>query len=305
MKRKRPPVSKGWLDPARFGIGIRPPAPRRFGFARRRPVPAPVPFLGTADFSGDDNHRPNRPLSAGRGLSTYGGQIFFTHLPRATVAGLLKPGVHLAQNLSAFPNVHPVIHLQGLQTSTSWIFNGIGQGVGPEYTELILLVPFVQKGTSPQWHNFVVRMYLDDDGAIFVGNAHYGYAKERGSFNDARPLSFEATVGGNPAFWSGFESTGPWRPGAQAEVDIPNYTEMQTILRMPVIGLYWTGLSYVASAFDFDFSNVNVAPIACAHRYHGAFTPGMPGGTYASVPHGAIDIEGLGWRVEFPPANPY
>lgn len=305
MKRKRPPPGPGPIRPARFGIGIRRRSPQRFGIAKRRFVPPPVPFLGTADFAGDDTHRPSRPSSAGRGLATYRGQIFFTHLPRATVSGLLTPGLQLAQNLSAFPGVHPVLQLQGLQTNTSWVLNGIAQGVGPHYTELILMVPFVQKGTSPQWHNFVVRMLLDDDGAIAVGNLHYGYAKARGTFEDARPASFGATVGGIPAFWSGFQPTGPARPSPQAEVDIPNYTTLQAILDMPVIGLFWTRLSYVCSSFDFDYSNATVAPIACEHRYLGAFTPGMPGGTFASIPDGAVDVDGLVWRVEFPPTNPY
>jgi hypothetical protein len=233
------------------------------------------------------------------------GQIFFTNLPRQTAASLLKPGLRLAQNLSSFPNVHPVIQLQGRQTDTSWIFDGIAQGVGPEYTELILLVPFVQMSAGSQWHNFVVRMYLDDLGAIGVGNLHYGYAKEHGSFEDSRPQDFDALVGGNKAFWCGFQSQGAWRPSAQAENDIANYKEMQAILAMPVIGLFWTSLSYVCSYFDWDFSNANVAPIGCEHAYYGAFTPGMPGGTLSSVPNGAIDIEGLGWRVEFPPTNPY
>ena len=45
--------------------------------------------------------------------------------------------------------------------------------------------------------------------------------------------------------------------------------------------------------------------IAVDHAYHGAFTPGMPGGTLSAAPAGAIDIEGVRWRVEFPPTNPY
>ena len=165
-------------------------------------------------------------------------------------------------------------------------------------------MPFVQKGAGSQWHNFVVRMYLDDLGAIAVGNLHYGYAKEQGSFQDNRPQAFFATVGGNNAFWSDSQSLGAWRPSAQAETDIANYKEMQAILAMPVIGHFWTGLSYVCSYFDFDYSNANVAPIAIDHAYHGAFTPGMPGGTLWRPP-------GRGHRyrrrslAHRPPTNPY
>lgn len=71
----------------------------------------------------------------------------------------------------------------GLQGDLSWVLTDeeglrlIPSGTPPD-KELILLSPYVVRSGGAKWHNCVIRMYLDNFSAIFMGNPIYAYAKQ-------------------------------------------------------------------------------------------------------------------------------
>src|SRR5262249_24117828 len=147
----------------------------------------------------------NAPLG---GEATYHGSIVFTNLDRSLVRGVLPSGLQLASN-SAAPGVHPVIFLYGHQTNTCWFIGNTTIRNGPDYQELTLLVPFVRIGAGMNWHNYVVRMYLNDWFAIDIGNQWFAYAKEYGTSQESGTDVWEL-VANVPYFHANIPTTGSW-----------------------------------------------------------------------------------------------
>ncbi len=224
-----------------------------------------APFLGPQDFSG--TYTPKCGTATAGGEATYHGNLVFTNLDRPLVQAVLPPELKLAPN-SAAPGLHPVIYLYGRPTDTKWIVADTPILIGPNYQELMLLVPFVQESTGSMWHNYVVRMYLDDANAIWIGNLFFAYAKEWGT--------------------------------------MPNYQAIQTILAMPIVGRRSSG-QLVCSYFELNYANATVAPVQSSHEFLEPFVPGMSGwvglGTVSSVVNGAVAVRDLNWRIKQPPAR--
>jgi hypothetical protein len=262
-----------------------------------------APFLGPQDFSGTYTPRSYNATTGGE--ATYHGNIVFANLDRNLVQAVLPQGLRLAQN-SATPGSHPLIYLYGHPTKTQWIINNTPIVIGPDYQELMLLVPFVQADTGIMWHNFVVRMYLDDWNAIWIGNFYFAYAKEWGTSQESGTEVSEF-VAGSRYFHADIQTTGPWEPSTQAEGTIPNYKAIQTILGMPIVGRSQSG-SLVCSHFELNYDNAMVAPVQSTHEFLQPFKPGMEGwvalGPLSSVPNGAIAIRDLNWRIRQPPPPP-
>lgn len=271
-----------------------------------RPPPLPrstAPFLGPRDFTG--TYTPRRGLATTGGEATYHGNIVFMNLDRALVEAALPPDLRLAAN-SAAPGLHPVIYLYGRPTNTRWIIADTPIAIGPNYQELMLLVPFVQTTTGTKWHNYVVRMYLDDLAAIAIGNLFFAYAKEWGISLEWGTEVSEYSAG-LPYFHADIQATGPWEPSAQAEGTQPNYRAIQTILNMPVVGRNAAG-NLVCSYFELTYDDATVAAVQSLHEFLQPFKPGMGGwvalGTLPSVPNGAIAVRDLNWRIRQPPPPP-
>jgi Acetoacetate decarboxylase (ADC) len=230
----------------------------------------------------------------------------FTNLDRTLVQAVLPPQLKLAQN-SAAPSLHPVIYLYGRPTNTSWIVAGTPILIGPNYQELMLLVPFVHESTGNRWHTYVVRMYLDDWNAIWIGNVFFGYAKKWGTSNELGTQVTESDEDGIPKFHADIQPMGSWQSSAQAQTSIPNYPAIQTILAMPVVGLHSSGL-LVCSYFEMNYTNATVASVQSTHEFLDPFVPQMAGwvglGSVLSVANGAVAIRDLNWRIEQPPPPP-
>ena len=265
-------------------------------------------FLGPRDFTGSYAPRTHDAVAGGR--ATYRGTIVFTNLDRTLVESVLPPELKLAQN-SASPGLHPVIFLYGHPENSSWFIASTPIIPGPNYQELMLLVPFVLEKTGTRWHTFVVRMYLDDATAIWIGNTFFGYAKEPGTSQESGSelTGIEVTerdAGGTAKFHAVTEATGPARPDAQATT-IPNYGAIKTILAMPVVGKHAV-LGLVCSYFELNFATATVAPVSSLHEFLSPFVPPMAGwsslGTLSSVPDGAVGVQNVDWRIEQPPAPP-
>ena len=267
-------------------------------------------FLGPRDFAGR-GYTPRSHDAIAGGRATYRGAIVFTNLDRTVVQSVLPPELKLAPN-SASPSLHPVILLYGHPENSSWFIAGTPIIVGPSYQELVLLVPFVLATNGTLWHTFVVRMYLDDPTAIWIGNTFFGYAKEPGTAQESGGElgGIDVTVrdsSGTAKFHAATEPTGPARPDAQATATVPNYEAIKTILAMPIVGKHQT-LGFVCSYFELDFKTATVAPLKSTHEFLTPFVPAMADwvslGTVSGVPDGAVGIRNVDWRIEQPPAPP-
>jgi hypothetical protein len=270
------------------------------------------PFLGPSAFSGD--WYPKASGATTGGLATYRGNIVFTNLDRGLVETILprEAGLSLAPRVqkSAAPESHPVLYLYGHPENTRWIIDNETVMQGESYRELMLVVPFVQRQGGPRWHNYVVRMYLNNGVAIWIGNKHYGYAKEFGTLYEKNVDLWTAELRTFDSddvlmFHAQSKRTGSWRPSAQAKAEIPNYASIQTILAMPVVGRHETrGL--ICSYFELDDKHARVAPVESIHQFFHCFVPEMSDawmelGRLSNVVNGAVAVQGLEWRINYPP----
>lgn len=260
---------------------------------------AAPPLLGPADFYG--SFTPRAANARDGGQSTYEGALVVTMLERALVAAVLPAGLKLATpKLPA--TQHPVLHLIGHQRDPHYLVNGVLLPVplGVDYRELILLVPFVVADNGTLWHNFAVRMVLDNLPAVEIGNLHYAYAKEMASLDLA---SATATVVQRDEllFEQTLSADGAWQSSTNAESGLPRYTDLQQIFAMPIVG--YDG-RLVCSYFEWGYAQAEVAPATSLHRFARPFRAGMEGWVSSGMRSGAADgvvkLRRLQWRLKFP-----
>ena len=267
-------------------------------------APTMTTFLGPKDFKG--SWQPRRSDANTGGQSTYHGRVVFTNIARNIVEGVLPKDLRLAENRSPTPGLHPVVYLYGHQAKTTYVVKGQEIQIDTPYQELILLIPFVQLVDHEKWHNYVVRMYLNNRVARDIGNAYYGYAKRKATFEE-NFTEFTVLVGGRPApaFQATVETLGPWQTSKDAEGTLPHYRDIQTIFEMPVVGMHEVSGNPVCSYFEWKYDATEVAPVRSQHRFLRPFTRDMESwptlGSLISVADGAIAIQKLQWRLKFPP----
>jgi hypothetical protein len=259
-------------------------------------------FLGPDDFEGD--FEPRDGDAAWGGEAVYLGRVVFLHLTRAEVVKMLPNDLQLAAKKSTSqPDLHPVILLFGRQTQTKLVYPFWTPEAGDDYNELILLVPFVQRLNQQRWHNYVVRMYLDDDLAIQLGNDYYGLRKQKAAFEET-DTRFSVTRDLIERFAFQPTETGAWMSDPDAEATLDNYPEMKQIAAMPVIGRpSWA--DYICSYFEWDFEGAQVRSISGTSEFLQPFDTGMDSwvalGPIANVTDGAWQLEEFRWRIAFPP----
>ena len=271
--------------------------------------PNPTPFLRVTDFKGSWTPGPSTmPFDGGQ--STFDGDVIFLNMDRTIVEEALPPGLSLAPNTVA-PLRHPVLVMLAHHASMRWILPGPGIPYPGDYQELILVVPFVQGKGGTQFHNYVVRMYLDDELAIAIGNMYYGYGKKRSDIvrsSSTQPVrDFSASRRKCGLFAARCQSTGTWRSVALAKTTIPILSDMQSILAMPIVGR-WDGSPYkpfVCSYWQWDYTNAELRPIQSTQKFIAPFADQMQHwvdmGSVPSVTAGAVGIRDLVWRMAFPP----
>jgi len=265
-------------------------------------------FFTRRDFKGDDDHRPPLPPEISNGETSYFGQITFTNIGRSVAQNLLPGALRLAENIHpTLRNEHPIVHMLGKQAHPSWRTKD-KIDFGNDYAEFILFIPFVQNPASPQWYNYVARMYLGDVRAIEIG-ALFGYRKRPAIVRTVQ-MGFEVDVTDlesgerKRAFQSRTERHGNWSSNHDAESLLPQYSELKAILAMPFLGVDPMARVALGSYFELRFDDAQVAPISSKHQYSPAFEPpGLAGQVYESVPEGAIDLQNLPWRISYPPAK--
>jgi hypothetical protein len=224
-------------------------------------------FPTTGQFVGTYLQNPSAAQNGGQ--STYDGSIAVTLLDRAIVELVLPGGFALAQRTDG-ATTHPVIHLIGHQRELKYLIDGKTEpSLVPDYREMSLLVPFVvrsQNAMSPsaKWHNFVVRMYLDNLGAVEAGNTFYAYQKELAALLESYAPN---VVNWNvlpllqgDVFKSAVDRTGPW--SSPSSSSIPGLADVQTLFAMPLVGADLNpigGTRVICSYWEWDYTNAEVA----------------------------------------------
>jgi len=264
-------------------------------------------FPGPGDFAG--TYQPRSHDATDGGQSTYDGAVVVTLLTRDLVEPALPSGFALAARRDG-GQLHPVIHLIGRQTNLMKLVNSAPQPLpgARDYNELILLIPFVQKGPGQNWHSYSARMYLDDPAAVGVGNAVYAYAKDPAFLTQSpagpqttftlvqslllKPLLFQCTIA----------ITGAWQDADGMTVP-PRWADIRRILEMPVLGVdgIFGQTRNVCSYFEWNCAAAQVAPATSQHTFLSTFRDGMdnwPGlGTLVNAQDGAIALRGVQWRL--------
>jgi hypothetical protein len=295
----------GWIVTPPWKKGLHPGA----GLATPPPVTCATTFFGPDDFKGTWHPTPIPAASGAQ--STYDGAIAVSNLDRNVVAQVLPAGWTLA-NPNSSVNCHPVLILFGHQNDLHLfppaLEGAINLGPVAGYTEMMVLVPFVQRATLGQaMHTFVVHMLLNNQDAVTIGNEQYGYAKELGAFWDSPPY-FAATRQGDtdPAFLATVLNAGTW--SVFGSTTIPNLDQITKILSMPLIGIRtFGGISFdTCSYFEFDYANkpASVRPIDVQYSFAKPFATGMTSwpsfGTVKTAPDRAVQIKDVVWRIQWP-----
>ena len=265
--------------------------------------PSTLPFLGPQNFSG--TYSPRCGNATVGGYANYQGNIVFTNLDRNVVQTIVPAGLKLASN-TVGSTQHPVLFMYGHQQDTSWFVGGTLIPGGAPYQELMLLVPFVQETSGTRWHTHVVRMYLDNWTAIWIGDTFFAYAKEWGTSVESGTAVSEFS-GGAQKFQANIVPNGAALTNAQAEATLPNYAAIKSILDMPVVGRRADG-TLVCSYFELDFTSAMITPVRSTHQFLDPFVPTMSSwlglGTLTNVVDGAIAVQNITWRIKQPPPDP-
>ncbi|MGJ7507501.1 hypothetical protein [Variovorax sp. GT1P44] len=312
----RQPASFSWIDA--LAIWLRKLWPGwRNGVVAPPLAPPPLNPLNPANFVG--SFTPSSTPVVNGGQATYEGAMFVTTLQMGLVNAALPPGLSLAEHADPGATRHPVILMLGKQGDLCWVRNGAPIKAGiPPYTELILLIPYTVRSSGSKWHNYAVRMYLDNLNAVVVGDAVYAYAKQLASFaiqsTKTKVLQF-----GAPVFECDVQSTGPSVSGAPGSPLPAGFVELQQIFQMPLVGFFDSSppvpfpppnFPFSCSYFEWDYTNAQVAPANSLFTFVQQFKPGMQGwvalGQLANMPNGAFRLSGLRWRLssELPPWLP-
>jgi hypothetical protein len=260
------------------------------------------------------NQFQGRPVSAEAptlegGQSTYEGSIAVTLIPRDLVRDALPNGFVLADRTDDDVSTHPVVHMIGFQASPMLLLNGdVTPAPDPGYTELIVLIPYVVKRGGSCWHSFVVRMYLNDEAAIFIGNTYYSYRKAFASFAQSASASQTSTEVSpfleGDVFKSAVTRTGDWTPCGDPAV--PLFDDIRTMLAMPLLGAFVDGsnepLQTICSYWEWDFRCAEVAAAMSDHDFLAKVAPGAAGWIGTGGPSNpAMQVRGLRWRIPLPP----
>ncbi|KPJ82977.1 MAG: hypothetical protein AMS19_06055 [Gemmatimonas sp. SG8_23] len=261
-------------------------------------------FLGVADFEGGPILASSSVTTGAEG--TYLGVVTFTNVDRTKVEALLPSAYRLAaRKTSHESDVHPVMLLFGDQTDGHYLLPDPAPPVptGIHYSELIFLVPFVQRKGLPGWHNYVVRMYLDQDEAVVAG-IPYGYQKRKAwiEWRGDEARVYDPKMG---PLWRGTLTWGtPWRDYADATASLPRFPDLVAIMRTRILGHHFVGL---CSHWEWDFSDARIAQATTSYDMVSPFRLDMKDwpalSPFDGVADGAFVLRGVRWRLAHPPAG--
>jgi hypothetical protein len=235
------------------------------------------------------------------GQAHFSGGIAVFNRPRVEVEAFLPSGLELLWNTSSAPELHPVAFLFGDQVDGTTIFGGAPMPLGIEYPETCLAVPFVRGKGGRYRQTFVPHMATNFEPAAWSGNHFYGFAKELTAFEGRGSALGLVDAHGHSRLRAGLEPTGEWQPAA-GFASAP-FEDVRTMFRLPMLGRKPEGEDFIASYFEFDFSEAQVRPAAAWLEIVEPLAPGIEAGTWHSVPEGGFEVQRMRWRVSWP--QPY
>ena len=291
-----------------IGILVKHPGPPTPNvLAPTQPATCSTTLAGPGDFT-ESWQKVNPPASSG-GESTYNGVIAFSNVDRNVVTNVLPPYWELATPKSSQP-CHPILILFGRQTHLgvfpAFLALFAGGSPPPDYTEVMVLIPFVHRQNRMNMHTFVVRMFLENAKAVEIGNKFYGYAKQQATFYDMPPELGAIPLGQTTiSMITTVASTGAWVPYGPAA--LPNLDTVTEILEMPLIGIKLDddGKSVEqCSYFELNYGGSNVRSVTVDQQYLQSVANGTAAwpslGKIHSVIDGAVEVSGVDWKIQWP-----
>jgi hypothetical protein len=231
------------------------------------------------------------------GAARFSGWFACANWPRAALEALLPPALRLARNVSAAPEVHPLLFVFGEQSEGTILFGGMNVPMGVRYREFALAIPYVTRRDGRHLHTYVPRMYSSLHPPVRDGNVHYGFNKALAELERQGPI-VTLTAAAGPLLWhAAVESSGGWCRAARAA--LPNLAALQAAFTLPNVGRKESG-RYVRSYFGFDWQGAQVRPVRCAMSIDAPLVDGLAPQRCHSVAGGAFEVRGLLWRLSWP-----
>jgi hypothetical protein len=230
------------------------------------------------------------------GETRFNGCIACTHWARAALQALLPPGLALAANVSATPDVHPVIFIFGEQLEGTILFGGMSIPLGVHYSEFGLAIPYVVHRDGRSLHTYVPRMYSSFFPPVRDGNVHYGFGKALAALAWHGCIATLTAPDGGLLWHAAVEPAGPWTRARHAP---PNLAALRAALALPILGRKANG-RYVRSYFDLGFADAQTRPLRCAISIDAALIEGLTPQRCYAVPDGAFEVRGMVWHLSWP-----
>ncbi|HVN85620.1 MAG TPA: hypothetical protein VMW17_12330 [Candidatus Binatia bacterium] len=231
--------------------------------------------------------------------ASFNGHIVFSNWSRAEVEKLLPPDLELCANISATPDIHPVVFIFGDQAQGAMLFGGFTFSLGVQYQELGVAVPFVKHRRDPLIHTFMARMYSSYDIATWNGNFHYGFSKVMAKLGWRGPVYLVTAEDGALLLHATVADSGEWLSGDRCT--LPNFAAVQWIFSLPVVGRRANGI-YVRSYFGWDFGAAQVRTADACGSIDAPFLPGLTPQDWHDVSAGTFEVRNMIWRLSWPSA---
>ena len=224
----------------------------------------------------------------------FDGLIVFTTWDRETLSRALPPGWRLGHNVSAHPELHPLVFIFGVQSKTVLLLRGYGLPRDVEFGEMLVAIPFVVHERGSHLHVYVARAYSGDPVSTWSGNVAYGLAKYSA---DAEWFgrTFTVTAGGGPMLFHATVDTGEeWRPES-----VPGLAAVRAAFLLPVLGVR-ANADLVSSYFDWDFSRAFVRRARALVSIDAPLARGLEPRVLHGSEAGTFEVRGMRWRVTWP-----
>ena len=149
---------------------------------------------------------------------------------------------------------------------------------------------------------------MDNEIAETLGNWPYGYFKQLAAFEEMQTgPTHDLDVVRELAQMFEWQATGSLAslPHAAAMSTLPNYEDAIEIMSMPLLGTLVETGQYVCSYWEWSLTAATAASSDVELKFVQPFRMGMGAwvaqGTVASVPSGAFALQGVAWKLRYPP----
>ena len=232
------------------------------------------------------------------GLARFDGCLVATAWARRDVEALLPEELELAPNVSAAPDVHPVVFVFGEHHGGTAVYGGLTVPLAVDYGEFVLAVPFARVRGGPHLHVWVPRMFSSYFPATWSGNVYYGFTKDMARMTWHGPVWVMTGETGELLVHAAVEPAADWSPARLASAHLD---PLRAIFALPLVGRRADG-TLVTSYFGWDFADAAVRRVGAEVSLDGTLVPGLAPRRCHAVPGGAFEVRNLVWRLSWPAA---